>query len=226
MKKNICYIFLLLFLISCTEENLPSNVSNYSISLKKDYSYNNNNFLVTDSAKITLKIGEKIYQQYTDSLLTANFISINSGTALVTINYPNFSEVKYKVYIPDGSNLNSQIKLLPKNGNYAAILKGNLQTSAGTIIKQPLTVMVSSADSIEKFVSGANIYDIYIENFSRNNTETSNGAYSFTLPATLQGVKYIINADGFLSGNTAYEVSADTITLFSGKTSVKNLIYR
>ncbi len=226
MKKIFHLILLTLLITACTQENIPTNTCNYTVLLKKEYFVNNNEFLASDSAKVTLKIANEIYERYTDSMLTANFTTIKSGTALVTIDYPNFCIVKYKITLPDESSLSSQINLLPKEGEFAAILKGELQTTGGKTITEPLNIIVTPADSIKNYVSGQNIYDIYIENFSRSTIKSASGSYNITLPATSNGTKYIINADGFMQNGTAYEFNCDTITLFSGKTTVKNLIYK
>ena len=119
--------------------------------LKKEYFVNNNEFLASDSAKVTLKIANEIYERYTDSMLTANFTTIKSGTALVTIDYPNFCIVKYKITLPDESSLSSQINLLPKEGEFAAILKAKF--------------FLSSAKN------GANEFKIFMDEFFKDYIE-------------------------------------------------------
>ena len=221
MKKKFLLIISAVCLFSCAEENITEKTCDYALTLQEGVSSDSEDL----SAVITINTGKDFFRKTTDFPLNVSFDDLPSGTAVVTISCEGFCAVRYKIVLPENSYCSTTVKLLPFNDNAAAVLKGRLQTSDLLTVSEDLKVFATPVDSVEKFIEGGEIYDVHIENFSGNETSAVSGSYELTLPATMQGIKYVINADGFLREDSAFEFKTDTVTLFSGKTSVKNLVY-
>lgn len=221
MKKILLLIISAVCAFSCANENSTEPVCNYSVILQQGFTSGTENL----SANVSINTGTEVFTQTAEFPLTAVFETLPCGRAVVDVSSPGFCTVRYKIVLTENSSVSTKIQLLPDGGENAAILKGKLQTPDLLSVSENIKVIISPVDSIEKFIEGGEIYDVYIENFSRKEVFSNLGEYEITLPATTSGIKYAVNADGFFYENTALELKTDTITLFSGKTSVKNLVY-
>lgn|GEM_PF-4524809 len=228
--KHLIYITLaLLALASCTEENIDLNTTDYTVSIVRECLSPEELTPVNDSALVTLNIRGNIYQQYTDSLLTASFKDILPGTTTVTIDYPGFSQTKYVVNIVEKESQSTSVSLIPSSGKYAAELSGVL-AAAGTTIPQDINVIITPQDTISNLVkhngNGA-ISSVYVESLSRKVIAAKDGKFSATMPAISAGTGYTIVADDFIDPDTEtlFECVAQDITLYSGKKSVVQIKY-
>lgn len=221
MKKLFFLIILAVCAFSCANENSLENTCNYTLILQEGYSTDSENL----SAVISINTGNVFFEQKTEFPLKAIFEALPCGTAVVKVACPGFCTVRYKIVLLENSSVSTKIQLLPESGENVAILKGKLKTPDLLTVNENLKVILTPVDSVEKFVEGGEIYDVNIDNFSRKDVIAVSGEYETTLPANTHGIKYTVNADGFLHNGSAFEFKTDTVTLFSGKTSVKNLVY-
>ncbi|MBR6176318.1 MAG: hypothetical protein IKQ70_00370 [Bacteroidales bacterium] len=230
--KKIFYLIALIppLLFSCTEENLGEPLTtNYTVSIVRECLAPEELTPVTDQALVTINIRGTEYQEYTDSLLNANFKDILSGTATVTINYQGFSQTKYVVNIIDKESQSTSVSMIPSSGKYAAELSGVLSAD-GTTIPQDINIIITPRDTVSNLIKhsgNGSISSVYVENITRKVIAAQDAKFTATMPATSTGIGYTIVADDFIDPITGkmFKCVAQDISLYSGKKSVTQIKY-
>ena len=231
MKKIFYILAIAAVLVSCTEENLEEPATtNYSVKISREFLSPDEFTPLSDNVLVTLNVGNALYTEKTDSLLTARFKNIKPGNATVTIDYEGFSQVKYVVNIVDKESQNSTVSVIPCEGKYAATLSGYL-TAAGKTVNQAINVIITPQDTIRNLVKHSGkgaLSSVYVEGLTRKVVEVTNGTFTVTMPATSYGIHYNMVADDFLDNDTKaiHTYSGESITLYSGKKSVVEIKYK
>ncbi|OQX98014.1 MAG: hypothetical protein B6I20_11595 [Bacteroidetes bacterium 4572_117] len=207
-----------------------------------------------DTAIVSLVMNDSIYSVATDTNGLAAFDNLAAGVAAVTVTYKNHTTAKLIVDLSapndtgyDSNNLRNaatMVPVFPLSGKGTATIKGRvfaeLDLSSAGIENAPTgTKITSLLESLQllgyvNHTGDGEILDIaYNEAVYSTNTDI-NSDYSITVPATASGLKIVINADDFdyeqITGvgtiqRKTYSALSDTVSVFSGVTYFRDIIY-
>ena len=230
MKKLIYILSIaMMFLGSCTEENIDPSTTNYTVSIVRECLAADELTPVNDKALVTLMIGNTEYKQHTDSLLNASFNDIPFGTATVTVTYKGYAPTKFVVGIIEKESQTSTVSMLPSSGKYAAQLVGVI-SAAGNAIPDDINVIITPQDTVSHLVKhsgNGKVQSVYVEGLTRTVVTVQEGKFEATMPATSAGIDYTIVADDFTDAESGelFTCKPQQITLFSGKKSAVQIKY-
>ncbi len=207
-----------------------------------------------DSAVVSLVMNDSIYSIATDDNGLVTFNNLASGVAAVTIKYPNHTTANFMVDLSakkdstySESNLRNaatMVALFPLSGEGTATISGRafaeLDLTTAGLENAPAGIKVTTLLESSQLLNYVNhtgegeILSINYEQATNSTTSNSGSDYTIVVPATASGLKIVLSANDFVydqitgPGTTqrkVYNVPTDTISVASGITYFKDLIY-
>lgn len=251
-------------LFSCKKRNIEEEVLEDSISGRKiryvvmvlDGSNSVNKSITLDSAKVSLVMNDSIYTKKIDTTGLVHFDYLFAGNTVVKISCENFTTVNYIVDLTaefdttevyDSDNLrvvSSLITIFPTKGENTAKIIGkafaDLDLTAAGLETVPANTRVTArinVKSLEEYISHSapgGILNFSYENVNADTLIDASGNYEIIIPASLNGLEVIINADDFAydqqisptqTQRKIYTLIPDTLNVISGCTKINDLIF-
>lgn len=251
MKKLIYISIIFSFLAACTQknsdffpetpvnENLSGQTIKYNIQLSSAANTPDSTLSVQGTIAY-LNMNDSIYTDTAnaDGLLT--FGHLADGEISVHLENPNFYSYSYIIKLKSDTtiyntqnyrNVSTLVKLLPKSTQTQGIVTGIIQADTNALINgneninQNITLFATLSDSTQKSFAQAfnqqNIIDAWFE-LPLFYTYSSKENFSLQLPATNQGLNWLISADNFVAQKVT---PSDTITSIYGLNPVEINLY-
>jgi len=239
MKKIIYISIIFTFLAACTQKNsdfFPSETSTsetlsgqtikYNIQLSSAANTPDSTFSVKGTIAY-LNMNDSIYTDTanTEGLLT--FGHLADGEISVHLENPNFFSYSYIIKLKSDTiiyntknyrNVSTIVKLLPKSTQTQGFVTGILQADTNALINgneninQNISLFATLSDSTQKSFAQPfkqqNIVDAWFE-LPLFYTLSNKNNFTLELPATNQGLNWLISADNFVAQKVT---PSDTIT--------------
>jgi len=260
----ILFTLLTVFTISCKKENIKPEAPEDSISGRKirytimvlDGSQNVNKAITLDSTKVSLVLNDSIYTKIIDPTGIVTFDYLFAGNAVVKISCEGYTTANYIVDLtakPDTTNIydsnnlrivSSMISIFPTQGNGTAKITGrafaDLDLTNAELETIPANTRISArinVENIEQYINhsaSGGILKFSYDNVNVDTLTNVSGDYEIAIPASLNGLQVIINADDFVynqqitptqTQRKIFSLQADTINVYSGSLKIKDLLF-
>ncbi len=212
--------------------------------------------LTIENATVCVVVNDSVYETPVDKNGLAVFSNLFAGNTIVQIKCEGYTTANLIVDLramPDTSHVydatnyrvvSSIVSLFPTSGDNLASISGKIRAELDLTNTELETVTTDL--EVRANVIAADLYNYVDHNCSGGvinlnytdfiiTSSNSSGNYSMKVPASTKGLRYIINADDFEhfqqisvsdTKRKVYNLEADTISVQTGGTYIKDLIYQ
>lgn len=212
--------------------------------------------LTIDNATVCVVVNDSVYETPVDNNGIAVFSNLFAGNTIVQIKCEGYTTANLVVDLramPDTSRVydasnhrvvSSIVSIFPTSGESLANVSGKIRAELDLTNTELETV--TNDIKVRANVIATDLYNYVDHNCSGGvinlnytdfiiTSSNSSGNYSMKVPASAKGLRYIINADDFehfqqITASSLlrkiYNLKADTISVQTGGTYIKDLIYQ
>ncbi len=235
-------------------DNISGKTVRYTVLVVPGGNTSFKSMLGIDSAIVSLVMNDSVYSVATDTNGLAAFDNLAAGIVAVTINYSNHTTANLTVDLSvkndsgyDSNNLRNaatMVALFPLSGIGTATISGRvfaeLDLVTAGLENAPVGLKVTSLLESTQLVNyvnhtgGGKILNMSYEQSVYVDITNVSSDYSIVVPATASGLKMVITADDFVydqliapatTQRKVYNVVTDTVSVISGITYFKDVIY-